>query len=235
MTKDEAMIYLKEHSNEQTKKIYISHGAEEPLYGVKLADLKELKKKIKTDHNLALELYKTGNSDAMYLAGLIEDPKEVSTEQMDEWVKAAYWDMLSQRCVAVVAAKTPFGFELASKWISRSEEQIVCAGYALYSTLFTILDDSEINLEEVKNLLDKIADNIHSETILIQNSMNNFIIIGGIYIKPLHEYALEIAERIGKIKPVIAENNCNSQTAAEYLKKYAEKGKIGIKIKNLGR
>lgn len=112
---DEVMKYLKDHSNEQTKKIYLSHGAKEPLYGVKLSDLKELKKKIKTNHNLALELYETGNSDAMYLAGLIEDPKEVSIEQMDEWVKAAKWDMISERCVAVVAAKTSFGFELCKK------------------------------------------------------------------------------------------------------------------------
>lgn len=136
MTKDEVMIYLKEYGNEQTKKIYISHGAKEPLYGVKLGDLKALKKKIKTDHNLALELYKTGNTDAMYFAGLIEDPKEVTIEQLNEWVKAAYWDMLSERCVAVVVAKTPFGFEIARKWIKSSEEEIVCADYAVYSTLF---------------------------------------------------------------------------------------------------
>ncbi|WP_291566089.1 MULTISPECIES: DNA alkylation repair protein [unclassified Clostridium] len=235
MTKDEVMIYLKEHGNEQTKKIYLSHGAKEPLYGVKLGDLKLLKKKIKTNHNLALELYNTGNSDAMYLAGLIEDPKEVSIEQMDEWIKAANWDMLSDRCVAVVAAKTPFGFEIARKWLNSSEELIVCAGYAIYCTLFTILDDNEIDLEEVKNILNKIANNIHNEKIRLQNSMNNFVIMAGIYIKPLHEFALEIAERIGKIDPVIAKNSCNTQTVAEYLKKYAEKGKIGIKIKNLGR
>jgi L-serine deaminase len=101
--------------------------------------------------------------------------------------------------------------------------------------LFTVLDDSEIDLEEVKNLLNQIAKNIHSETSRIQNSMNNFVIMAGIYIKPLHEFALEIAVKIGKINSIIAENNCNTQTAEEYLKKYAEKGRIGIKIKNLGR
>lgn len=235
MTKDEVMLYLKEHGNEQTKKIYMSHGAKEPLYGIKLGDLKDLKKKIKTDHKLALELYKTGNSDAMYLAGLIEDPKEVTIEQLDEWIKDAYWNMLSERCVAVVAAKTSFGFEIARKWLSSKDEETVCAGYAVYSTLCTVLDDSKIDMEEVKNLLNKIANNIHNESIGIQNSMNNFVIMAGIYIKPLHEFALELAERIGEIKPVISENSCNTQTAADYLKKYAEKGKIGIKIKNLGR
>jgi hypothetical protein len=59
--------------------------------------------------------------------------------------------------------------------------------------------------------------------------------MAGIYILPLHEFTLEIAERIGKIKPTINENNCNIQSATEYLNKYAEKGKIGVKIKNLGR
>ncbi len=235
MLKDEVMIFLKEHGNEQTKKIYLNHGAKEPLYGVKLNDLKELKKRIKLDHNLALELYKTGNSDVMYLAGLIEDPNKVTMDQLDEWVKYANWDMLSERCVAVVAAKSPFKFEAARKWINSSEEEIVCAGYAIYSTLFTILDDNELDLEEVKFLLNKILENIHSETSRLQNTMNNFVIMAGIHVKPLHKFTIEIAERIGRINPILAKNNCNIQTAIEYIRKYEDKGKIGTKIKNLER
>lgn len=78
MTKSEVMLELSKFGNEQTKKIFARHGAREPFYGVKVGDLKTLVKKIKTDHNLALELYETGNSDAMYLAGLIADEALVS-------------------------------------------------------------------------------------------------------------------------------------------------------------
>ncbi|MFA9408483.1 MAG: DNA alkylation repair protein, partial [Candidatus Dadabacteria bacterium] len=59
MTLKTVMKELNELENEQTKKIYIRHGAREPLYGVKIADLKKLVKKIRTNHALALELYDT--------------------------------------------------------------------------------------------------------------------------------------------------------------------------------
>ena len=74
MTAKDVLAQLKALGTEQTKKTHMRHGAKEPFYGVKVADLKVLQKKIKTDHALALELYDTGNSDAMYLAGLIADP-----------------------------------------------------------------------------------------------------------------------------------------------------------------
>ena len=61
----------------------MSHGASEPLYGVKMGDLKELKKRIRADRALAQELFATGNSDAMYFAGQIEDPKQVTAGQMN--------------------------------------------------------------------------------------------------------------------------------------------------------
>lgn len=234
MTKEEVMEYLKEKGNAQTKNIYLNHGAKEPLYGVKSGDLRELAKKIKTDHELAIELYKTGNSDAMYFAGFIEDPKKVTLQQMDEWVEAAYWNMISESCVATVAAKTPFAFELAKKWVDSDDEQTVCAGYAIYNYQLSRLDDSLIDMDEIKALLDRVEDRIHSEGVEIQNAMNNFLVLTGIYVKPLHEYAVKIAEKVGKIKPRIAENNCNVQTASEYLEKYAKLGKIGIKIGKRG-
>jgi len=59
--------------------------------------------------------------------------------------------------------------------------------------------------------------------------------MAGIYIKPLHEYGLEISEKVGRIDPAIAKNSCNTQTAKDYLKNYAEKENFGVKIKNLRR
>ena len=78
----------------------------EPFYGVKVGDLKILVKKIKTDHNLALELYQTGNSDAMYLAGLIADENLVTRKVLQDWAKKAYWYMLSEYTVPWLAAES---------------------------------------------------------------------------------------------------------------------------------
>ena len=55
------------------KKVLRNHGAQEPVFGVKIEELKKFQKSIKTNYQLALDLYDTGIYDAMYLAGLVAD------------------------------------------------------------------------------------------------------------------------------------------------------------------
>ena len=90
MTKDEVMSQLEAMGTEQTKKTFTRHGAKEPFFGVKVGDLKKLQKKIKKNHALSLELWQTGNTDAMYLAGLIADETQISADHLRGWVKDAY-------------------------------------------------------------------------------------------------------------------------------------------------
>src|SRR5262245_33590924 len=102
MTAQEVLARLRKLGSESIKKVLVKHGAREPCYGVKVADLKVLQKKIKKDHALSLELFDSGNSDAMYLAGLIAEPAKMSRAQLQKWVKAAYWHMISCYTVAWV-------------------------------------------------------------------------------------------------------------------------------------
>jgi 3-methyladenine DNA glycosylase AlkD len=85
MTRDDVMAELARLGGEPTKKTLMRHGAREPFFGVKVGDLKVLQKKIKKDHALALALYDTGNSDAMYLAGLVADPAKMTKAQLRRW------------------------------------------------------------------------------------------------------------------------------------------------------
>ncbi len=66
----EVMQELESLGSEQTVKTFRKHGADGPMFGVKVADLKKIEKRIRGNQSLALELWDTGNSDAMYLAGL---------------------------------------------------------------------------------------------------------------------------------------------------------------------
>ena len=68
MTATQVMDQLKKKGSENIKKIFLNHGAKEPLFGVKVADLKVIQKKVKKDYQLSMDLYNTGNYDAMYLA-----------------------------------------------------------------------------------------------------------------------------------------------------------------------
>mgnify|MGYP002145948961 CR=1 FL=1 len=89
MTASEIMKQLEKMGDAQTKKTFLRHGAQEPLFGVKIAELKTILKKTKKNHALSLELYKTGNSDAMYLAGLMADETKITEADLNEWVKKA--------------------------------------------------------------------------------------------------------------------------------------------------
>src|SRR5438093_1124314 len=71
MTAREIVAELKTLGNDGYKRIMLNHGAKEPIYGVKIEDMKKIQKRVKRDYQLALDLYDTGVSDAMYLAGLI--------------------------------------------------------------------------------------------------------------------------------------------------------------------
>jgi hypothetical protein len=171
----------------------------------------------------------------MYLAGLVEDPSAATAEQLESWVRAAYWSMLAERCVAVLASKTKFAVGQADRWIADPDDMVVCAGYAVYNTLFTVKDDAELDLERAGRLLDDIAATIHSRSAAVQYAMKNFIVMAGIYSAPLFDRAMAAAVRIGRVDPVIAKNSCNIQSAVEYLLKYQAKGWIGRKIKNSER
>lgn len=95
MNLDVVMQELEALGKERMKKIYISNGAHEPLFGVATGAMKPIAKNLKLNQLLAEELYATGNYDAMYFAGIIADPKSMTESDYDRWIDAAYFYMLS--------------------------------------------------------------------------------------------------------------------------------------------
>ena len=229
MNMKETMLCLSEKGNDSFKKIYLSHGAKEPLFGVKMVDLRALAKKIGIDHPLALELYACGNSDAMMLALLIVDPQQVDETLLEEWVALAYWDMLSERGVAELASSNANAWQLAEKWIQSKDEMTACAGYTIYMLLFTKTDNQLMDVKKIKTMLISMSNRIHHELPHLQYAMNNCLIMAGIYIDPIYDFCLELANSIGYVKPTVAINNCNIQSASDYLVRYRGKKKVKSK------
>src|SRR5471030_3197011 len=104
MTVPEIMAYLEANGSESIKKILVKHGIKEPFFGVKIEHLKVIQKQVKTDYQLAKDLYATGNSDAMYLAGLIADDAKMTKAELQTWVKQAVSNNISGYTVPWVAA-----------------------------------------------------------------------------------------------------------------------------------
>lgn len=135
MTYEEMMQKLEELGSDQTKRIFLNHGVKEPYFGVKIGDLKKLVKYVKKDQELALQLYHSGNHDAMYLAGLSVNPKLMAKEDLQEWAKKAYWYMVAEYTVAQIAAESEYALELANEWMSSEQEMIAVVGWSTYANL----------------------------------------------------------------------------------------------------
>lgn len=231
MTLNEVMQELEALSDPQTKKTLMRHGAKEPFFGVKVGEMKKILKKTKKNHELSLQLYATGNSDAMYLAGLMADEKKITKEQLEEWVKAAYWSYLCEYAVPWVASETPYGIELALKWIDSKEETIASAGWGTLSSCATVMKDEDLDHQLFSDLLDRVGNEIHSTQNRVRYAMNNFIISTACSIPTLTSKAKEIALKVGAVTVDMDGTACKVPLAAEYIDKNTAMGRIGYKKK----
>ena len=231
MTADEVVAELKTYANAQTKKTWMTHGAKEPCLGVKVEDMKKIQKRVKMDYKLALDLYDTGIADAMYLAGLIADDAKMTKKDLQKWVEGASWGMVAEYTVPWVASGGPHGREMALKWMDSKDETIASAGWGTYSSMVAIREDAELDLAEIKALLQRVAKTIAQQPNRVKYVMNGFVIAVACYVEPLHKLALETAKGIGKVKVDLV-GACKIPFAPEQIGKFAARSAIGKKRKS---
>ena len=107
----------------------------ENTLGVSVPTLRKLAKEIGRDHALAQELWASGVHEARMLAGLIDDPRLVTEEQMERWVADFdSWDVCDG-CCGDLFDKTPLAYRKAVEWAARDEEFVKRAGFALMAWL----------------------------------------------------------------------------------------------------
>ncbi|WP_432766050.1 DNA alkylation repair protein [Lysinibacillus capsici] len=225
------MQELEALGKERTKKIYMSNGAHEPLFGVATGAMKPIAKKIKIDQALAEELYATGNYDAMYFAGIIADPKAMTVEDFNRWMEAAYFYMLSDYVVAVTLAEAPIAQEVADAWIASGEELKMSAGWSCYCWLLGNRKDSEFSESKLANMLEVVKNTIHDVPERTKSAMNNFLYTVAISYVPLHEQAVATAQAIGPVEMKRDNKKSTQLNAYETIQKEIERGRIGFKRK----
>ncbi len=231
MTCDEVLAELERFGSATTKRTLMKHGAREPFFGVRVGDMKTLVKKIKVDHALALALYDTGNSDAMYLAALIADPMAFTKPQLKKWAKGAYWYMLSGFTVPWSASESKFGRELALEWIDGDAEQIQNAGWCTYASLVALKPDADLDLKEIEGLMARAKKEIGSAPNRVRYAMNNFVIAVGCYVAPVNAKAKAVAKALGEVEVDMGDTSCKVPVALEYIEKVERMGRVGKKRK----
>jgi 3-methyladenine DNA glycosylase AlkD len=89
MTLKDTLAQLESLGNEKVRAQNRKNGAGEKQFGVRLGDIRKLAAKIKTNHQLAIALWDTGNIDARLLAILLTKRKSLSRDEMDRMVRSA--------------------------------------------------------------------------------------------------------------------------------------------------
>jgi 3-methyladenine DNA glycosylase AlkD len=231
MTAEEIVAQLRPLGKDSYKRILLNHGVQEPLFGVKIEDLKKIQKRVKKDYRLALDLYDTGIFDAMYLAGLIADDPKMTKKDLQRWVEKANCTMLSEYTVPWVAAESNHGRELALEWIESKKEAVASAGWATLSSLVAVTDDAELDLAELRRLLQRVQKTIHQQPNRVRYTMNGFVIAAGSYVQALTGEALATAAKMGPVSVDMDGTACKVPLAAEYIQKVQKRGAIGKKRK----
>ncbi len=85
-------------------------------FGASVVDLKNLAKDYPKSHLLALKLWNKGWREALILATLLEDPKELSEEQMDYWVKSFETTEIAEQSVLNLFAESKYAYIKALEW-----------------------------------------------------------------------------------------------------------------------
>lgn len=219
MTLDETLKLLESLGTEQTKKTYRRHGAPEPFFGVKIGDMKPILKQIKGDQELALQLYDTGNSDAMYLAGLVADGSKMKRAQLDRWAKNCIWHMHAGSTVPSVAAEHPDAIELALKWIDSPKELIANTGWATLASAVSVIPDDKLPVKQLEALLTRVVKTIGAAPNWVRYAMNNFVICCGTYVAPLGDKAIAAARRMGRVEVDMGQTDCKVPDAEPYILK----------------
>jgi 3-methyladenine DNA glycosylase AlkD len=232
MTADAILKQLKSLGADSYKKVLFNHGAKEPVFGVKIEELKKIQKRVKKDYQLALELFESGVYDAQYLAGLIADEAKMTKKDLRYWLAKANCLPISGCTVAAVAAESKHGWELALEWIDSTKETIAATGWETLSFLVGIKEDADLDLTRVKKLLQHVEKNIHSAPNRVRYSMNGFVIAVAAYVKPLAELAMKAAEKIGVVNVDMGNTACKVPFAPDYIKKIQKRGAIGKKRKS---
>ena len=203
---------------ERNRGIYPRHGIRGPMFGVSYADLGKLRKRIQTDHELAISLWKSRNHDARILATMVADPKAMKERDLDAWARDLDNYVIADAFSGVVMA-SPHARTKANAWIAAKGEWISSVGWNVLGRL--ALKDKTISGKELSQLVGAIEKKIRSAPNRTRHSMIMAMICIGSRSPKLRESVVAAMKRIGKVEIDHGETGCKTPDVVAYLDKMA--------------
>jgi 3-methyladenine DNA glycosylase AlkD len=193
--------------------------------GISIYKLRPIAKEIGKNHDLALKLWNSGIHDARLLACFIDDPKKVTSKQMDLW---AYtfdsWDICDQACTSLFDL-TPFAWEKILKWSKHEKEFVKRGAFSLIAGL--AVHDKKANDKMFEKLFSIIIRESNDDRNYVKKAVNWALRNIGKRNKVLNKKAIETAKKILKIDSKtatwIANDAIRELTSEKVLKRFEKK------------
>ena len=195
---DEILKKLKSLSNPKAVEGMARYGiTPERTYGVSIPNLRKMAKEIGTDHQLAQQLWAEDLRETRILASMIDDPKEVSGEQMERWAEDFnYWEICDQCCMNLFE-KAKLAYQKCVEWSSRDEEFVKRAGFVLMARL--AVGDKKADDEHFDRFLPLIKREASDQRNFVKKAVNWALRQIGKRNFNLNRKAIETAKEIQKM------------------------------------
>jgi 3-methyladenine DNA glycosylase AlkD len=162
--------------------------------GVSIPELRKFAKRIGTNHETAIRLWKTGVHEARILASFVDDYSAVSEGQMEEWAgDFDSWDLCDQ-CCSNLFDRTKFAYGKAIEWPKREEEYVKRAGFVLMAALS--VHNKEMRDAQFERFIPIIERECLDERNFVRKAVNWALRQIGKRNKRLNRLAILSAERI---------------------------------------
>ena len=214
MTLKETLKQLEALGNEKMRAQNAKNGAGDNQFGVRLGELRTLAKKIKTNHELALALWETGNIDARLLAILVIKPKSLSAEELDRMVRSVAFVQVADWLNAYVVKRHPDKESLRQSWMAADDPMAARAGWSLTTERVVKRPEGL----DISALLDRIESEMGSAAPEVQWTMNFALAEIGIHFPEHRERALAIGEALGIYRDYPVSKGCTSPFAPIWIK-----------------
>ncbi|MGY1741145.1 MULTISPECIES: DNA alkylation repair protein [unclassified Blastococcus] len=192
------------------REVNARHGDD---HGVNLGALRAIAKRLKTQQDLARELWATGDSAARLLALLICRPKAFGRDELDAMLREARTPKVHDWLVNYVVKKSPHAEELRLAWLADPDPVVASAGWALTTERVAKRPDGL----DLPGLLDVIEAEMKDAPDRLQWAMNACLAQIGIEHAEHRARAIAIGERLRVLEDYPTPPNCTSPYAPVWI------------------
>jgi 3-methyladenine DNA glycosylase AlkD len=191
-------------------------------HGVNLGKLRELAKRLKTQQELARQLWETGNTAARLLALLICRPKAFEQDELDVMLREARTPKVHDWLVNYVVKKNPHAEELRVAWFADPDPVVASAGWALTTERVAKKPEGL----DLAGLLDIVEAEMKDAPDRLQWAMNHCLAQIGIEHAEYRARAIDIGERLRVLEDYPTPPNCTSPFAPIWITEMVRRQRV---------